>query len=143
MKSSVIQKRAFRIFSFFSFSLYRIKNSFSRIKAERNLRVPNKWKWIEMNWNGFLETLIHKCWNKCFSILNAFLFIYRNCMDHISVPFNLKIILAFFVHNTHIVNIVQFKILNRKCSISIQLHPNSSNWIQLNKKKVFTIYVFR
>ena len=32
-------------------------------------------------------------------------------------------------------NIVQFKILNRKCSFLIQLHPIESNWIQLNPKK--------
>jgi len=36
--------------------------------------------------------------------------IHRNCMEYISIPFNLKIILAFSVHNIHIVNIVQFKI---------------------------------
>jgi len=31
--------------------------------------------------------------------------------------------------------ILQFKILNRKCSFSIQLHPIESNWIQLNPIK--------
>ena len=45
-------------------------------------------------------------------------------MEHISMSFNLKIILAFSVHNTHIVNAVQFKILNRKVF--------QSNCIQLN-----------
>jgi len=29
---------------------------------------------------------------------NAFLFMYKNCMEHIFMPFNLKIILAFSVH---------------------------------------------
>ena len=43
------------------------------------------------------------------------------------MPFNLKIILAFSVYNNTIVNTVQFKILNRKCSFSIQLHPIESN----------------
>jgi len=43
------------------------------------------------------------------------------------MPFNLKIILAFSVQNTHIVNTVQFKILNGKCSFLIQLHPIESN----------------
>ena len=77
-----------------------------------------------------------KCY-ECFSILNAFFFIYRNCMELIygTVPFNLKIILAFSMHNNTIVNTVQFKILNRKCSFSIQLHLIESNWIQLNPKK--------
>ena len=37
------------------------------------------------------------------------------------MSFNLKIILAFSVHTTNIMNIVQFKILNRKYSFSIQL----------------------
>ena len=64
-----------------------------------------------------------------------FLFIYRNCMKHISMPFSLKIILAFSVHNTHIVNTVQFKIVNKKCNFSIQLHPIESNLIQLNPIK--------
>jgi len=50
-----------------------------------------------------------------------FLFISKNYMEYISMPFNLKIILAFSVHNT-----VQFKILNRKCSFSIQLNPIES-----------------
>ena len=59
--------------------------------------LPSKREWIEMNWNRFRfsEILIHECSNECFSILNAFLFIYRNCMEPISMPFNLKIILAF------------------------------------------------
>jgi len=65
-------------------------------------------------------------------ILNAFLFIYRNCMEYIFMPFNLKIILVFSVHCECS---VQFKILNRKCSFSIQLHPIESNWIQSNPKK--------
>jgi len=51
------------------------------------------------------------------------------------MSFNLKIILAFSVQNTHIVNTVQFKILNGKCSFLIQLHPIESNWIQLNPIK--------
>jgi len=34
-----------------------------------------------------------------------------------------------------IVNTVQFKILNKKCSFSIQLHLIESNWIQLNPIK--------
>ena len=53
------------------------------------------------------------------------------------MPFNLKVILTFSVHKQHIVNTVQFKILNRKCSFSnyIQLHPIESNWIELNPIK--------
>jgi len=49
------------------------------------------------------------------------------------MPFNLKIILAFSVHNIHIVNIVQFKILNKikKCNFSIQLHPIELNLIAI------------
>jgi len=34
-----------------------------------------------------------------------------------------------------IMNTVQFKILSRKCSFSIQLHPIEYNWIQLNPIK--------
>jgi len=63
-------------------------------------------------------------------------------MKHISMPFNLKIILAFSVHTNTIVNTVQFKILNKKCSFSIQLHSIESNSIQLNpikSKNVFAI----
>jgi len=45
------------------------------------------------------------------------------------MPFNLKIILTFSVYTNTIVNIVQFKILNRKCSFSIQL-----NSIKFKKK---------
>jgi len=52
--------------------------------------------------------------------------------EHIFMSFNLKIVLAFSERNTHIVNTVQFKILNRKCSFLIQLYPIKSNWIQLN-----------
>ena len=57
------------------------------------------------------------------------------------MPFNLKIILAFSVHNNTIVNTVQFKILNRKYRFSIQLHVIESNWIQLNLKKIFKIRI--
>jgi len=44
--------------------------------------------------------------------------------------FQFKNNISFFC--THTVNIVQFKILNRKYSFSIQFHPSESNWIQLN-----------
>jgi len=33
--------------------------------------------------------------------------------------------------------------LNRKCSFSIQLHPNESNWIQLNPKKKYSLFKIR
>ena len=52
-----------------------------------------------------------------------FLFIYRNCIEHISMPFNLKILVCTFSVHTHFVNTIQFKILNKKCNFSIQLHP--------------------
>jgi len=45
------------------------------------------------------------------------------------MPFNLKIILTFSVYTNTIVNIVQFKILNKECSFSIQL-----NSIKFKKK---------
>ena len=69
-----------------------------------------------------------------FSILNAFLFIYRNDMEHIFMHFNLKIILAF---SMCIVNTTQFRIVNRKYSFfnSVKLKNNISNfcatWILL------------
>jgi len=42
------------------------------------------------------------------------IFTYKNCMEYISMPFNLKIILAFPVQNNTIVNTIRFKILNRQ-----------------------------
>ena len=59
-------------------------------------------------------------------------------MEHISMPFNLKIILAFSVQNLHIVNTVQFKIFNRKYSFSIQLNPIKSK----KKYSLFKKYAF-
>ena len=43
-------------------------------------------------------------------------------MEHIFMPFNLKIILAFSVHTNTIVNTVQFKILEMQF-----FNPNASN----------------
>jgi len=51
------------------------------------------------------------------------------------MPFNLKIILAFSVQIQ--LNTVQFKILNRKCNFSIQLHSIESN----KKKRNIRIYL--
>ena len=109
----------------------------------------NGLKWIE--WIQIFRNIDSRMLKRSFSILNAFLFIYRNCMEHISMLFNLKIILAFSVHThcvlcTHIVNTIQFKNLNRKCSFSIQLHPIESNWIQLNpikSKKKYSLFKIR
>jgi len=56
-------------------------------------------------------------------------------MEYISMPFNLTIILAFSVHTNTIVNTVQFKILNRKCSIF------QSNYVQLNPIKYKKEYI--
>ena len=55
-------------------------------------------------------------------------------MEHISMPFNLKIILAFSVNT--IVNTVQFKILNEKCSFSIQLNL-------IESKKKYSLFKIR
>jgi len=64
----------------------------------------NKLKWIQIFRNIDSRMLKWMLFN-----LNAFLFIYGNCMEHISMPFNLKIILAFSVH---IVKTVQFTVQN-------------------------------
>ena len=84
--------------------------------------------WNELKWIQFFRNIDSRML-KWMLFNPAFLFIYKICMEHISIPFDLKIILAFSVHNNTIVNTVQFKILNRKCSFSIQLHLIESNWI--------------
>ena len=66
--------------------------------------LSSKRKWIEMNWNWIqifrnIDSQMLK-WIH-FNPKCIFLFIYRNyggIMEHISMPFNLKIILAFSVH---------------------------------------------
>ena len=65
-------------------------------------------------------------------------FIYRNCMEHISMPFNLKIILAFSVHCS------KFWIGNAVFqSNCVQLNLIKSNWIQLNPKKKYSLFKIR
>jgi len=89
------------------------------------LTNENELKWIEMD-SDFQKYWFTNVKMNTFQFWMRFIHIYRNYMEHISMPFNLKIILAFSVHTNTIMNTVQFKILNRKCSFSIQLHPIES-----------------
>ena len=89
-------------------------------------RPENEMDWNELKWTQIFKNIDSRIL-KWMLFNPAFLFIYRNCMEHISMLFNLKIILAFPVHYTHILNTVQFKILNRKCNFLIQLNLIESN----------------
>ena len=86
----------------------------------------SKREWIEMNsdfqkyWLTNVKMNAFQSWMHfylCTEIIYRNIIIYRNCVEHIFMPFNLKIILAFSVNCE--LNIFQFKILNRKLSFSI------------------------
>jgi len=94
-----------------------------------SLRTANEMDWNNLKWIQIFRNIDSRML-KWMLFNPAFLFIYRSCMEHICMPFNLKIILTFSVMST-----IQFKILNRKCNFSIQLNLIESNWIQLNPKK--------
>jgi len=104
---------------FINFSLFISFASSNR----NNIGLPSKREWIEM------DSDFRKYWftnvKMNFSILNAFLFIYRNCIEYISMPFNLKIIFfcalwilfnlkfwignAVFQSNCMRLNLIEFK----------------------------------
>jgi len=107
--------------SFFLLERCKLTNSLWIMTSHQMRMNWNELKWIQIFRNINSRMLKWMLFNP------EFLIIYGNCMEYISMLFNLKIILAFSVHNTHIMNIVQFKILNRKCSFSIQLHSIETN----------------
>ena len=85
----------------------------------------NELKWIEMDFQKYWFTSVK---------MNAFQS-WMHFYSFIGIAWSIslclsKIILAFSVHTTNIMNTVQFKILNRKF-----FNPIEPNWIQLNPKK--------
>ena len=91
----------------------------------------NGLKWIKMDSDFQKYRFINVKINPFQSWMHFYSHIYRNCIVHISIPFNLKIILAFSVH---IVN-TQFKFVNRKYSFfnSVKFKNNISNFCAMSQ----------
>ena len=101
----------------------------------------NELKWIQIfrNIGSMLKWML-------FNSENAFLFIYRNCMEHISMSFNLNNI-NFFCAQLWILFNSKFWIGNAVFqSNCIQLNLIESNWILLNpikSKKKYSLFKIR
>jgi len=104
-----------------------INNWFNKICLSSHNYHLSKWEWIEMNWNGFRNIDTNVKMNAFQSWMHFYSFIGIAWSTSLCLS---KIILAFSVHTTNIMNTVQFKILNRKF-----FNPIEPNWIQLNPKK--------
>jgi len=98
----------------------------------------NGLKWIQIFRNTNLWMLKWTIFN-----LESFLFLYRNCIKHISMSFNLKIILAFSVQSW-----ILFRIVNGKYSFfnSVKFKNNISNfcatWICSIQYSEYEIQIF-
>jgi len=113
-------QRSFTMFVWFKIVLSDCwKRSDSYLRSQQTRMNWNELKWIQLFRNIDSRMLKWMLYNsKC-------MFIHLLHLKHISMPLNLKIIFnKLFLCTTYTLWILQFKILNRKCSFLI-----ACNWI--------------